>query len=258
MTRKALGLMLALLLALLPMAPAARAERLTDAELMGYYEDAIFVGDSITDMLRLYTIRQREGNPDFLRGARFYCATNYRLDNASALRPLNPPNVNLVCEGREMSMMQIVARRQPGKLFILLGVNELIGLDPERGMALTERIAQRVAERSPGTRLYFFSLTPVTPAYSGRRELQAHWDSYNELLRAKCEALGIGYVEIAPGLKDADGYLRADLTWDGEYHLNNQGNAIWVQEMLDYAQAEYDAGRWKPLPDGVWILFPDR
>ena len=39
------------------------------------------------------------------------------------------------------------------------------------------------------------------------------------------------------------------ISHDGEYHLNDKGNAIWVQTLLDFAQGEYDANRWVPVDE---------
>ena len=53
-------------------------------------------------------------------------------------------------------------------------------------------------------------------------------------------------MDLAAGLKDEDGFLPASLSSDGQYHLNKDGNDILARELLDFAQAEYEAGRWIP------------
>jgi hypothetical protein len=99
--------------------------------------------------------------------------------------------------------------------------------------------------------VYFFSLTPVTYRVEQERpNLQQKWDAYNQLLKAKCEEVGALYVEISEPLKNENGLLPMALSHDGKYHLNEEGNAIWAQLLLDYAQSRYDAGLWSPENGG--------
>ena len=53
-------------------------------------------------------------------------------------------------------------------------------------------------------------------------------------------------MEVAEPLKNEDGQLRFALSHDGLYHLNDDGNAILLRTLLDFAQTRYDAGLWTP------------
>ena len=72
------------------------------------------------------------------------------------------------------------------------------------------------------------------------------WDQYNVLLKGLSETNDFTYIEIAQGLKDDEGYLPEALAMDKEYHLNNAGVEIWVSELLDFAQSQYEQGLWAP------------
>ena len=37
----------------------------------------------------------------------------------------------------------------------------------------------------------------------------------------------------------------------GSLHLNDAGYAVFARELLDFAQAEYEAGRWTPISGSV-------
>ena len=67
-------------------------------------------------------------------------------------------------------------------------------------------------------------------------------------LAEKCPEVGAHFIDIATNLKGEDGLMKKGISHDGEYHLNEQGNAIWAQALLDFAQAQYDLGLWVPAP----------
>ena len=78
------------------------------------------------------------------------------------------------------------------------------------------------------------------------QKCQERFDLVNETVSKECEALGIRYVDLATGLKDESGLLPVKYCADGLCHLNDAGYEIFAQELLDFAQAEYEAGRWAP------------
>ena len=83
-----------------------------------------------------------------------------------------------------------------------------------------------------------------------RPGLTEKWNEYNACLKKKCEEVGALYVDIATPLRNEKGFLPMEWSHDSQYHLNDEGNAIWVQTLLDYAQSRYDAGLWSPEKGG--------
>lgn len=67
---------LALLLCLFAVMGCAHAERLPDDQLITYYDNAVFVGDSLFELLR-YHINGvvRKEHPQYFQGVKFYSAT---------------------------------------------------------------------------------------------------------------------------------------------------------------------------------------
>ena len=117
-------------------------------------------------------------------------------------------------------------------------------------MEYIDKIMELMEKYAPDTQVYFFSLTPVTAAVEKKRpKLQEKWDAYNVLLEQKCQEVGAIYIDIATDLKGENGFMKKGISHDGEYHLNDKGNAIWVQTLLDFAQGEYDANRWVPVDE---------
>ena len=55
-------------------------------------------------------------------------------------------------------------------------------------------------------------------------------------------------AELETHAADENGCLRQENTADNDSHLNADGFDIFVQNLLDYAQAQYEAGLWNPDP----------
>lgn len=240
----------ALIFCVLMLSGTAGAERLSDQQLMTYYQNTVVVGDSIPRMLRNYIAGKQETDPAFFADMRFFTYYSYKLRSAAREFP-DAEEVNLVYKGTDYTMCQLMGILKPDKAFVLAGLNDKIGEKIDKGMEYVDEIMRLMAQYAPQTKVYFFSLTPVTYRVEEERpKVPAQWNEYNARLREKCEEVGAIYVEIAEPLKNEKGLLPMDLSHDGQYHLNDEGNAIWVQSLLDFAQSRYDAGLWSPENGG--------
>ena len=246
-------MLLCLTAGIMPSAAAETpAERLPDTVLMSFYGDAVFAGDSLVRMFRNFIKERQKEDPEYFSGIRFYSSYSYQLRLAAKEKPWSGDKANLQYKGQDDTLCRIVKREAPERLFILAGLNDNFtqnvdgedGMD--RGMRYVGKIMELMAAYSPETKVYFFSLTPVTKEVEKKRHIRDKWDEYNALLEARCEELGAGYIELASSLKDEEGLLPKTLTADGEYHLNDRGNEIWTQVLLDYAQSQYETGAWTP------------
>lgn len=255
MKRRIAGLLLLIMLmtAVLPAGAeeAAAADvpgnRLPDDVLLSYYENSIFFGDSIMNGLRRYRSNIRQTDEDFMEGVTVLATTSISLYHAS--RRFSNENGTFLHRGARKNMYDITKDLKPDKIFILLGLNDEVGLKIEKAITWVEYILEHMPEYAPDTEIYFFSQTPVTPFYCRKRECPdypAQVDQYNRRLQEVCEQNGAHYIEIAAPLKNEENYLDPLYTIDGDCHLNDDGTKIWIQCLCDYAQAQYDQGLWTP------------
>ena len=124
-----------------------------------------------------------------------------------------------------------VIRRQPSKLFILVGINDISKDIPDAVIAAQYRaIVDSVRAKSPRTRIYVQSIMPLNPAV---KNFPQHYDkqervvAVNRLLRAMARKTGVTYVDLWPAVVDSHGRLDASITPDG-LHLNEKGYERWV------------------------------
>ena len=132
-----------------------------------------------------------------------------------------------------LKRLEEVINRQPSKLFLLIGIND-IGKDiPDSVIAYNVRkIIVRVQAGSPSTKIYLQSILPLNPDvknFPQHYDKQQHVLSTNELLKEVAEATHCTYVNIHDLFTDKQGRLDAKYTFDG-LHLAPAfgGYEIWV------------------------------
>ncbi len=126
-----------------------------------------------------------------------------------------------------------VIKRQPSKLFLLIGIND-IGKDiPDAVIADNIRkIVMRLQTESPATIIYVESIMPVNPDvpnFPQHYDKEEHVINTNKLIKKVTEELHVPYVNIHDLFTDKKGRLDAKLTADG-LHLTASGGGYekWI------------------------------
>ncbi|MBK0378657.1 GDSL-type esterase/lipase family protein [Mucilaginibacter segetis] len=124
-----------------------------------------------------------------------------------------------------------VTNRQPDKLFILLGIND-IGKDiPDSVIADNMfKIVKRVHQKSPATKIYVQSVLPINPAIQGfpqHYDKAEHIPLVNHLLQKNATALNYTYIDLGPVFMDANHRMDKKYTVEG-LHLRQAGYEVWV------------------------------
>lgn len=241
--------------------------KLPDEVLVTFFDDTVFAGDSLVAMFQSYAGSRQKETPWFFGNITFKSANSYKLRFASykTIPSEEMKYAHLVEKGKKVTLYQIVKNRQPARVFLLAGVNDALTTDytkkrqgrdetgVERAVRYIRTTAEILREASPETVLYVVSQMPVTRSFvqgtNKAKACQERWDEINETLKGLSEEIGFRYVALDSGVRGEDGLLPMALSYDGKYHLNDDGNGIIARELLDYAQAEYEAGRWKPAAE---------
>ena len=200
--------------------PVAESAPVTD----DYFDDVAFVGDSRTDGFRLYSGLER-GTYFHVTGETVSSAVeqqNWKTDS-----------------GRKISLADAVASSGCGKIYLMLGVNELgwKGTDIFRGHA--ENLIRRLKADHPDAELVIQSLLPVSTeqdakgSYVNNQRILA----YNQVWRELAEENGCAYVDVAEALTGEDGCLPEELSFDG-VHLNRAGCRLWLDYLRTHSVAE--------------------
>ena len=131
-----------------------------------------------------------------------------------------------------------VTKRQPSKLFLLIGIND-IGKDiPDAVIADNIRkIIVRVQAESPSTKIYVQSILPLNPGvpnFPQHYEKQEHVLNTNKLIKKVAEDTHCTYINIHDLFTDKQGKLDAKYTADG-LHLAPSGDGYkkWVDYLRE-------------------------
>lgn len=198
-----------------------------------YFDDAVFVGDSVTQGLQYYVMYRQGQGENTLGNAKFLAAASYNL--ATAGKPFNESKINVTYQGTAMSIEDAVSAMGARHMFIMLGLNDWAGSAVDANIKLYRAMLERVLAAVPDLKITVQSCTPVTPEGEKPKLTSASMDKFNEALKALCQEMGIEYLDVATPLKNAEGKLNPAYSSDNYVHLNNDGLRIWVDTLHGYA-----------------------
>ena len=192
-----------------------------------YFDDVAFVGDSRTDGFRLYSGLDR---------GTYFCVTGETVASATDMENWKTE------DGRKISLADAVAAADCGKIYLMLGVNELgwNGTDIFRTHA--GNLLQRLKADHPDAEIVIQSLLPVSAeqdakgSYVNNQRILA----YNQVWMELAEENGCDYVNAAEAVTGEDGCLPADMSFDG-VHLNRAGCHAWLDYLRTHSVGERTA-----------------
>lgn len=208
-----------------------------------WFDDAVFIGDSITLALD-YACTD---DATLLSKAQFVCAQSLGYHNA--LWDLDAEYaVHPTYRGDTILAETAAEKTGASKVFILLGVNDIGTYGAEDTMEQAKVLAQRILSHTPNVTLYFQSTTPMIAAKEGDWLNNTKITDFNTLLQAYCKEQGYYYLDVYHQVADAGGALNPDYCGDPDnqgIHFTVEGCKIWadylkaaVAEMPPTAHAE--------------------
>lgn len=187
-----------------------------------YFDDALFIGDSRTEGLALY---------GSLPNADYFTSVGISIFQVTEKTAGNPNT------GEECTLATKLSQKHYGKIYIMLGINELGTGTPESwAQAYSEVIAQ-VRQAQPDAVIYLQSIMLVSAAKDNPSDY-----INNNSIRARNEALkalenpqnNIFYLNVNEVVADANGCLEASYTSDG-IHLLGNSLTIWEDYLKQHA-----------------------
>ncbi len=186
-----------------------------------YFKDAVFVGDSRTEGLMLYT------------GLSAY-TTAYADKGLTVSKVFSEP---LVKQGdKTVTVDEALRTAQYNKCYIMLGINELGWPNENVFISHYEDIINAVKESHPDAKIYVQSILPVSASKSEKNQNginNERINKYNQLLLELSEKTGAYYLDTAASVKGEDGTLPESATSDG-IHLNKQFCTQWLDYLKNH------------------------
>lgn len=195
-----------------PFAQQQAYGRIEESEAVddSYFNDAAFVGDSLTAGFQLYSN---------LPQADFLCSTGLSI---SGLDNTEAPGGGTILER--------LTQGDYKKIYIMLGINELI--DPshkEQFMKKYSDLIDTVKQAHPNSYLYIQSILPVSwnKNMEGPLNNEVIYD-FNAALEQIAKEKKAFYLDVASAVSDENGFLPEESTTDG-IHLNQEYYSKWLE-----------------------------
>ena len=156
----------------------------SEAVDLSYFDDAVFIGDSVSLMLQYYCAATKA-----LGNAKFLCAGS--LSATNALWAVSDQSVHPSYQGKKMLVEDGVAATGAKKVYIMLGVNNIsYGVDYAANDMVT--LIDRILAKSPGVSIIIESTTPMASSSTivtdklNNDKIQ----QYNDKMKSICEERG--------------------------------------------------------------------
>lgn len=187
-----------------------------------WFKDAVFIGDSRTDGFHLYS---------GVKGGTYLVHTGltvFEVVNREAV---------LGSGEEKYSVLSALERKQYGKVYIALGVNELGYFDAVGYAEAMGKLVDQIQKIQKNATIYIQSIVPVNTAVC-KSHGQPYYVTndniadYNDALAQMCAEKEVWFVNISEALVDPDTWeLPADMTHDG-VHFKKAGYQAWLNYLL--------------------------
>lgn len=129
---------------------------------------------------------------------------------------------------------EIVAAK-PRKLFLLIGVNDLLFHPPSIILENYQQILQKIKKDSPATQVYVQSILPVNNALRSTGIKNADIRVVNSGIQALAKEFDFPYLDLYQAFVTPEGRMNQKYTYDG-IHLNGEGYLNWKQAIATHVE----------------------
>ena len=186
-----------------------------------YFENAVFLGDSRTEGLFLYS---------GLKTGSAYTAVGATVESVFSKKVWETE------EGDKVPLLDAFQEQECGKVYIMLGVNELGWSKTKTFRDQYAKLIDRVREDHPDAKIALQSLPPVSAKQEAKKSYvnNERIAEYNEIIRDLAEEKECYFLDVAACLTGEDGVLPVSQTTDG-VHFNKSGCKAWLRYLRTHS-----------------------
>ena len=201
----------------------------------GWFDDAVFIGDSVSLKLKNYVTKQRQSDPNFMGGAQFL--TSGSLGSANALWEVSEKSVHPNFQGEKMLLEESVPLTGAKKIYIMLGTNDIAVYGIDSSVENMSALLDRILAATPDAAVYVQSATPICEGAEKKLLNNDNLEIYNEKLAQLCQEKGYTFVNVASVLRDENGFLPREYCSDPDgmgIHFTDVACELWI----DYLRSD--------------------
>ena len=201
-----------------PFAPVPEGGPVEDT----YFEDTAFLGDSRTEGFHLYS---------GLKTGAYYCSVGATVESVFSKAVETPAG--------KMPLLDAMAKEDFGKIYVMLGVNELGWSKTETFHDQYAKVIDRLRSDHPDAEIILQSILPVSAKQEKKKTYvnNGRIAAYNEVIFKLAEEKDCALVDVAEAVTDENGCLRAEWNSDG-VHLNVKGCRAWLEYLRTHPVGE--------------------
>lgn len=198
-----------------------------------YFDDAVFVGDSISEALEAYNLAY-----DAFGKATFLASRS--LGAGSALGDVTEDSVHPSYQGTKMKVEEGIQKCGATKIYIMLGVNDLAIFGKDNALEYYTELLHSIQETTPMVTVFVQSVTPIyASSYLVTEGTVTNEDvqDYNEMLKEACKENHWFYLDVASAVIDEDGSLRPEYCSDPDgqgIHFTYDGCQQWADYLYTH------------------------
>ena len=183
-----------------------------------YFDDALFIGDSRSEGFKLYSE---------LDNATYFVYKGLSVETVNTKAVITAP------DGTQQTVMNALKQKQFGKVYIMLGINELGWTNTSAFIEKYGVLIDAVKQNNPNAVVYVQSILPVSDVKAGDPIYNNNnINKFNSLIKSMVQAKGVYYVNSAESVTK-DGMLIHEASTDG-VHLNKKYCIVWRDYLMTH------------------------
>lgn len=200
--------------------PLPETERVEDT----YFDGAVFLGDSRTEGLSLYS---------GLKTGHFYTSVGATVESVFSKKNFETQN------GEKIPLLDAVAGEDCDKIYVMLGINELGWTKTKTYHDQYAKLIDRLRADHPEAKIVLQSIPPVGDKQEAKKTYvnNERIAVYNGVIKDLAEEKECYFLDVAACLTGGDGLLPRDWNFDG-IHLNPKGCKVWLDYLRTHSLEE--------------------
>ena len=187
-----------------------------------YFDDALFIGDSRTQgMLEYGGLEDR---------ATFYCKTSLTVYDL-----FKKDKAFIKEDGRKLTLTEALTEHQFGKIYLMVGINEMGTGTPESFFEEYARAVFQIQKLQPDAIIFVQGIMRVAGEKNASDPIfnNTNINIRNVEIQTLADNRDIFYIDVNEAVCDENGNLHDDWTFD-QIHLQAKYYQVWKEFLLDH------------------------
>lgn len=182
-----------------------------------YLDDAVFIGDSLTNGLQLYKS---------VKNAIIISETGLNIESVT--------NKPLMFNNQSVSVLEAIKQANRNKIYIMIGANGIGWLDNDYMIKLYSEWLNNIKSELPNSIIYVQSILPITQKLSDANQNKPNAltndkiESYNQALHEMCNKNKIYFLNVAEIFKNENNALPDEASPVDGLHLTSKYYNNWL------------------------------